>query len=224
MLAYAIAMTPKKRLLKIAEKLEEYYGPIPWESEGDPLDVLILTILSQNTNDLNRDRAYDALTAAFPSHRAIVKAPTKKVAEAIKVGGMHFQKAARIQNVLREIHAEHGDYTLDHLWSMTRDEILAELTKYKGVGKKTAGIVLTFSLNKPYFPVDTHITRITQRLGFVKEREDPHDVMNGLVPDELIYPFHLHLIYHGRETCKARKPLCEACVIREYCPYPDKRA
>ena len=216
-------MKTKARLLKIAQRLEDYYGPIPWESEGDPLDVLVLTILSQNTNDVNRDRAYAALTARYKSYDEIVSAPPDELADTIKVGGMHFQKAKRIQSVLREIHDEYGSYTLEHLWEMTRDEVLTELTKYKGIGKKTAGIVLTFSLNKPYFPVDTHITRITKRLEFVKEREDPHDVMNALVPDEPIYPYNIHLIYHGRETCRARKPLCDSCVIREYCPFPTKQ-
>ena len=222
MLAYPIRMKPQKRLFKIAELLEDKYGPIPWESEGDPLDVLILTILSQNTSDINRDRAYEALTSTYSNYEEIVAAPVDELAEAIKTGGMHHQKAARIQSVLREIHKEHGAYDLSHFWDMSRDEILEELTKHKGIGKKTAGIVLTFSLNKPYFPVDTHITRITKRLEFVKDREDPHDVMNELVPDELIYPFHMHLIYHGRETCKARKPLCSSCVIEKHCPFPDK--
>lgn len=215
-------MKPKTRLLKIASLLEDEYGPMPWKSEGDPLDVLILTILSQNTSDTNRDRAYESLTQHFSSYQEIVDAPMERVSEAIKSGGMHRQKAGRIQQVLRDIYAEQGDYDLSYLWDMDRDDVLAELTKHKGVGKKTAGIVLTFSLNKPYFPVDTHITRITQRLEFVKKGEDPHDVMNALVPDELIYAFHLHLIYHGRETCKARNPLCEQCVIRKHCPFPRK--
>ena len=222
MLAYAINMKPLTRLIKISKLLEDKYGPIPWESEGDPLDVLILTILSQNTSDINRDRAYEALTSTYSTYEEIVAAPVEEVAEAIKTGGMHHQKSARIQSVLRAIHEEHGAYDLSHLWKMNRDEILEELTKHKGIGKKTAGIVLTFSLNKPYFPVDTHINRITRRLEFVKDREDPHDVMNALVPDELIYSFHMHLIYHGRETCKAGKPLCSQCVIEKYCPYPDK--
>ena len=215
-------MKPRTRLLKIAKLLEDKYGPIPWESEGAPLDVLILTILSQNTSDINRDRAYDALTSTYSTYEEIVTAPVDELAAAIQTGGMHHQKAARIQSVLNEIYQEHGAYDLSHFWHMERDEILAELTKHKGIGKKTAGIVLTFSLNKPYFPVDTHISRITKRLDFVKEREDPHDVMNEMVPDELIYSFHMHLIYHGRETCKARKPLCSQCVIEKHCPFPDK--
>ncbi len=215
-------MRDQERLLRIAARFEEFYGPIPWKSHGEPLDILILTILSQNTNDTNRDRAYESLNEKFPSYEAIVKADVKKLAEAIKVGGLHRQKARRIQKILRAIKAKHGSYSLDHLKKLSREEALKDLLKHEGVGKKTAGIVLTFSLNKPYFPVDTHIHRITRRLRLVKNRQDPHDVMNRLVPDHLKYQLHLHLIRHGRETCKARKPLCDGCVIRDLCPVPEK--
>ncbi len=216
------AMQNEERLLRIAARFEELYGPIPWKSHGHPLDMLILTILSQNTNDINRDRAYESLKARFPSYEAIVRADVNDLAEAIRSAGLHRQKAHRIQKILREIKAEHGAYSLDHLKRLSRDEALRELLKYDGVGKKTAGIVLTFSLNKPYFAVDTHIQRITRRLGFVKNKQDPHDVMNKLVPDELKYQLHLHLIRHGRETCKARKPLCERCRIFDLCPVPQQ--
>lgn len=215
-------MRDHEHILRIAARFEEFYGPIMWKSHGDPLDVLILTILSQNTNDTNRDRAYESLKEKFPGYEAIVKAHVKKLAEAIKVGGLHRQKAHRIQKILCEIKAEHGRYSLDHLKKLSREEALRELLKHDGVGKKTAGIVLTFSLNKPYFPVDTHIHRITRRLRFVKKNQDPHDIMNALVPDHLKYQLHLHLIRHGRETCKARKPLCESCVINDLCPVPEK--
>ncbi len=208
------------RLLKIAARLEKKYGKIFWESHGNPLDVLILTILSQNTNDTNRDRAYAALSKKYSSHQQIVDAPLEELAEAIRIGGLHRQKAKRIQQVLRAIRQEQKSYSLDYLKRLSRDEALQELLKHNGVGKKTAGIVLTFSLNKPYFPVDTHITRISERLGFVKKNEDPHDKMNALVPEKIIYQFHMHLIAHGRETCKARKPLCHECVIRKFCPFP----
>ncbi|OGF57697.1 MAG: hypothetical protein A2Z21_05495 [Candidatus Fraserbacteria bacterium RBG_16_55_9] len=215
-------MNHQESVLRIAARFEELYGLIPWESHGDPLDILILTILSQNTNDSNRDRAYKSLKARFPSYEAIVRANVNKLAEAIQVGGLHHQKARRIQQVLRVIKAERGTYDLSYLKKLSREQALAELLKHDGVGKKTAGIVLTFSLNKPYFPVDTHITRITRRLRLVKKRQDPHDVMNALVPDHLKYQLHLHLIRHGRETCKARKPLCAMCVINDLCPVPEK--
>jgi len=216
-------MEDKERLLRIAARLEEHYGPIPWRSHGDPLDVLIRTILSQNTNDLNRDRAYRSLRERFPTYEAMVKAPEGELAEAIRAGGLHRQKARRIQKILREIKRERGAFDLGHLKKLSREEALHELLKFEGVGKKTAGIVLTFSLGKPYFPVDTHIGRITRRLRLVKKGEDPHDVMNGLVPDRLKYQLHLHLIRHGRETCRARRPRCEACLIRDLCPFPEQK-
>lgn len=215
-------MTARERVLQIARRLERHYGRLEWASHGDPLDVLILTILSQNTNDQNRDRAYESLKKNFPSYESLVRAPTEKVAEAIKVGGLHQQKAQRIQEILKQIKRERGAYDLSYLKDLSTDEAVRELMRFDGVGKKTAGVVLTFSLHKPYFPVDTHISRITQRLGLVKKSEDPHDVMNALVPDRLKYQLHLHLIWHGRQTCKARKPQCEQCVIAELCPYPKK--
>ncbi|MFN4217795.1 MAG: endonuclease III domain-containing protein [Candidatus Bipolaricaulia bacterium] len=212
-------MTARERILQIAQRLEKHFGKLHWQSHGDPLDVLILTILSQNTNDQNRDRAYESLKRRFPTYESIVRAPTEKVAEAIKVGGLHQQKAQRIQELLKRIKKERGAYDLSYLKDLSTEEAVKELLKFEGVGKKTAGVVLTFSLNKPYFPVDTHIHRITQRLGLVKKNQDPHDVMNRLVPDGLKYQLHLHLIWHGRQTCKARKPLCDQCVIADLCPY-----
>ncbi len=215
-------MTAREKVLQIAKRLEQHYGKLSWQSHGDPLDVLILTILSQNTNDQNRDRAYESLKQKFPTYEGIARAPTERVAEAIKVGGLHQQKAKRIQEILQRIQKERGHYDLRYLGALSTEEAVQELLKFDGVGKKTTGVVLTFSLNKPYFPVDTHIDRITRRLGLVKKREDPHDVMNELVPDRLKYQFHLHLIWHGRQTCKARKPFCDRCVIADLCPYPKK--
>ena len=214
-------LTDSERVDAIAGRLEAHDGPIPWERQGDPLDVLILTILSQNTNDTNRDRAYAELQQTYSSHQAMAEAPTAELAEVIRTAGMHNQKAKSIQRALRTTYERHGAYDLSHLEKLSTEEALAELVALKGVGKKTAGIVLAFSLGKPYFPVDTHIQRITKRLGFVQKTEDPHDVMNALVPDELKFQFHIHLIQHGRDTCKARKPRCEDCVIADLCPVPE---
>lgn len=214
-------MTDAERLEAIAGRLEAHYGPIPWARQGDPLDVLILTILSQNTNDTNRDRAYAQLQAEYPSHKAMAEAPTEELAETIRTAGMHNQKAKSIQRALQTTYERHGAYDLRHLENLSGEEALEELVALKGVGKKTAGIVLAFSLGKPYFPVDTHINRLTQRLRFVATNGDPHDVMNALVPDDLKFQLHIHLIQHGRDTCKARKPRCESCVIADLCPVPE---
>ena len=215
-------MSDTERVDAIAGRLETHYGPIPWERQGDPLDVLILTILSQNTNDTNRDRAYAQLQATYASHQAMAEAPTEELAEAIRTAGMHNQKAKSIQRALRTTYERHGVYDLSHLEILSGEEALEELVALKGVGKKTAGIVLAFSLGKPYFPVDTHIQRITKRLRFVARNDDPHEVMNALVPDELKFQFHIHLIQHGRDTCKARKPHCDRCLIADLCPVPEE--
>lgn len=212
-------MRDEERLLRIAAHLEEHYGPIPWSSHGDPLDVLIRTIISQNTNDGNRDRAYEALKGRFPDYEAIANCSVEELAEVIRPAGLHRQKAEHIQRLLKELKAEHGAYDVGYLKRLSREEALEELLKFKGVGKKTAGIVLTFSLGKPYFPVDTHINRIAHRLQLVKRGQDPHDVMNELVPDGLKYQLHLHLIRHGRKICRARRPLCHSCVISDLCPF-----
>jgi endonuclease-3 len=215
-------MKARTCLLQIAQCFENHYGPLPWKKQGEPLDILILTILSQNTNDGNRDQAYAALRKHFPTYQAIARADPDELAEVIRIGGLHRQKARRIQEILRTIQRERGAFDLSYLAKLSREDALKELLRFRGVGKKTAGIVLTFSLNKPYFPVDTHINRITRRLGLVHGSQDPHDVMNRLVPDGLKYQLHLHLIRHGREICKARKPLCDRCVINDLCPVPRR--
>jgi len=215
-------MDDKARLLEIARRLEAHYGPLPWRKQGEPLEVLILTILSQNTNDGNRDRAYAALCRRYPAFQDIAAADPDELARTIQVGGLQRQKSRRIQEILREIYREQGSFDLGYLAELSRERALKELLRFKGVGKKTAGIVLTFSLNKPYFPVDTHIKRITARLELVRPGEDPHEVMNRLVPDALKYQLHLHLIRHGRETCRARKPACASCVIAQLCPWPGQ--
>lgn len=208
----------RRRVLEVARRLQACYGPVQWQGVLDPLDTLVETILSQNTNDRNRDLAFAALKKTFSTWKGVIEVSPDVLAQVIRPAGLHRQKAKHIQNVLSTLVEEHGRFSLDHLVPLSRTEALRALTRFPGVGKKTAGIVLTFALNKPYFPVDTHIQRITARLGWVKAGQDPHDVMNALVPQRLIHPFHLHLIRHGRETCKARKPLCAGCAINELCP------
>lgn len=212
----------REHLLEVARRLEAEYGEIPWRSHGDPLEVLIKTILSQNTNDANRDRAYTALRTRFPSWEAVAAAPEGEIAAAIRPGGLHRQKARRIKQLLQELARERGglELGLSYLEELDTEEALGELLKFEGVGKKTAGIVLLFSLKRPYFPVDTHIKRIARRLGWLEGKggEDPHDKLNPLVPDELKYQLHLHLIRHGREVCRARRPRCGECILADLCP------
>jgi len=202
----------------VAQRLENRYGQLRWQAHGEPLEILIKTILSQNTNDNNRDKAFAKLKERFPRYEDLVHADTEQIAEAIEIGGLHHQKARRIQKILQQIEEEQGSFNLSYLDSLSTEESLKELLRFEGVGKKTAGVVLLFSLKKPYFPVDTHIDRISRRLGLIKKGEEPHDKLNLLIPNELKYQLHLHLIRHGRETCKAIRPKCAICIINDLCP------
>jgi endonuclease-3 len=193
----------------------------------DPLDELINTILSQNTNDLNRDRAYHALRAKFPTWEAVRDAPSGQVITAIKSAGLANQKGPRIQKVLRRITAERGELDLNFLRDLPTAEAKAWLLSLDGVGLKTASIVLLFALGKPAFPVDTHIHRVTGRLGLIPPRtsaDKAHDILAELVPPEWYHSFHLNVIEHGRQVCKAQRPLCAQCVLSKYCDDFQRRA
>jgi endonuclease-3 len=186
-----------------------------------PLAELVLTVLSQNTNDRNRDRAFGELTRRFPSWEDVLAAPAESVEDAIRVGGLARQKSRRIQAMLHEIKRREGRLDLRRICRMSREDALSYLYSFKGVGRKTAAIVLLFSCGKPVFPVDTHIFRLSGRLGLLPEKSNPdkaHDVMDELVPDEIKYRFHINMIEHGRNICGARKPLCEDCCLSKKCP------
>lgn len=214
-----------QRALKIHERLLEAYGEPVWRDPLPPVDELVSTILSQNTNDVNRDRAFAALRERFPTWEAVRDAPPQAVVEAVRVAGLANQKGPRIQQVLREITAERGSLDLSFLAELPLDEARAWLTKFKGVGPKTAAIVLCFSLARPAFPVDTHVYRVTGRIGLRPEKmsvEQAHPHLEGLLPPETYYAAHLNLIRLGRETCAARKPDCPACPVRALCAYEPK--
>jgi endonuclease-3 len=181
---------------------------------------LVSTILSQNTTDTNRDVAFDRLRARFESWEAVRDADTGDVIDAIRPAGLANQKGPRIQQALRTIAEERGDLELDFLADWPVDEAKAWLTSIKGVGPKTAAIVLLFALGRPAFPVDTHVHRVSRRLGLIgpkDSREKAHDVLEALVPEEDYYPFHLNMIRHGREVCASGRPRCEACNLTDLC-------
>lgn len=207
-----------EHIAAVASLLERNYGKLEWHSHGDPLDVLIRTILSQNTTDENRDRAYAGLKERFPSCEAIAAADEEELAQALRPGGLHRQKARRIKEILQQVSRERDGFDLSYLGELSAEEALQELLQFEGVGKKTAGVVLLFSLRKPYFPVDTHIERLSQRLGWVERGEEPHEKLNPLIPDWLKYQLHLHLIRHGRRICRARRPRCGECFLNHLCP------
>jgi endonuclease III len=206
----------KKRAIKIHERLLEFYGKPIWRNPLPAIDELVSTILSQNTNDVNRDRAFDALRAKFPTWEEVRDAKEKDVIETIRVAGLANQKGPRIQQVLKAITKERGSLDLSFLKELSVEEARNWLTKFNGVGPKTAAIVLCFSLGMPAFPVDTHVYRVTGRIGLRPERmtvEGAHPHLEALFPPETYYAAHLNIIRLGREICTARKAMCEKCPI-----------
>lgn len=211
-----------KRAIKIHEKLLEFYGEPIWRNPLPALDELVSTILSQNTNDVNRDRAFDALRAKFPTWEEVRDAKEKDVIEAVRVAGLANQKGRHIQQVLKAITKERGRLDLSFLKKMSVDEARDWLTKFNGVGPKTAAIVLCFSLGMPTFPVDTHVYRVTGRIGLRPERmtvEQAHPHLEAIFPPQAYYAAHLNLIRLGREICTARKAMCEKCPLVKLCDY-----
>jgi endonuclease III len=214
-----------KRALKVHEKLLEAFGEPIWRNPLPPVDELVSTILSQNTNDTNRDRAFNALRAKFPTWESVRDAKANDVVNAIRPAGLANQKGPRIQNVLKNITEERGSLDLNFLADMPLEEARAWLTKFNGVGPKTAAIVLCFSLGRPAFPVDTHIYRVTGRIGLRPEKmtvEQAHPYLESLFPPETYYAAHLNIIRLGREVCHARKPDCPNCPIIKLCDYEPK--
>jgi len=215
-------MDLQQRALRIHHKLLQVYGEPTWRNPLPPLDELVSTILSQNTNDVNRDRAFQALKERLPTWEAVRDAPPEVVIQAIRPAGLANQKGPRLQQALQEITAERGSLDLDFLAEMPSEQAARWLQKFKGVGPKTAAIVLLFSLGKPAFPVDTHIYRVTGRLGLRPDRLDlvqAHAHLANLFPPDTYYPVHLNLIRLGREICQARRPNCPACFLQEDCQY-----
>ena len=262
----------------LLRRLETAYGQRPWRTWGRPLDILVGTILSQNTNDRNSDAAMDRLRQALPTWNAVADAPLWQIAGAIRPAGLHRQKADHIRTILRGIReaseprqrrsnsaaepavvrARRGsggrcampespaasaagsmaggskakapkpcpDLHLDFLRRWPTARIWKYLTDLRGVGPKTAACVLLFSLRRPVLPVDTHIHRVSSRLGLIGPRttaEKAHELLAALVPPDKVYAFHVLMIAHGRQTCHARRPNHAACILRDVCPSARKR-
>ncbi len=212
----------RKKILEVHERLAEAYGEPEWEPHHRPVAELVNTILSQNTNDNNRDVAYAQLRERFPTWEAVMEAPEEELLEAIRPAGLGPSKAPRIQAALRRIQEERGELRMDFLREMSLDEAREWLLAVKGVGPKTAAIVLLFALGRPAFPVDTHVHRVSRRVGLIPpktSRTKAHTLLEARVPEELYYPFHIELIRHGRELCVARAPQCGACILNDICRY-----
>lgn len=205
----------------IIELLEQEYGPREWDSEQDPIDVLIETILSQNTSDANSGRSFTSLKASFDNWGAVASATTEHIAQTIKCGGLSQIKAARIKQVLDQIKKEQGHISLDSLKSKTTAEAKDYLMHLPGVGHKTASCVLLFSLGKPSLPVDTHVFRVARRLGLIDchvSVEKAHNLLQEQILPSKVYQFHIHMIEHGRQICHARRPRCNRCILQDTCP------
>jgi len=188
----------------------------------EPLDGLILTILSQNTNDKNRDKAFNALKAKYPTWDDVAAASSEDVAETIRVAGLGCTKADRILKVLRIVKGKFGEHSIKGLAELNGAEAKEFLVSLPGVGLKTAACVLVFDLGMPAFPVDTHVARVSRRLGWVPEKMTPDKIqeyLEGVLPAPRFRGAHLNIIQHGRQICRARNPLCADCVIAKWCNF-----
>jgi endonuclease-3 len=209
------------RVENILSRLEKEYGPRHWAPDEDAVSVLVRTILSQNTSDANSHRAFASLRAAFPSWEKTAAASADEIAQAIKSGGLAEIKAKRIKATLEEIERQKGDLDIGFLSRVPLSEAKAWLKQLPGVGPKTAACVLLFGLGRPALPVDTHVHRVSGRLGLISSKvsaDAAHEALEAVIPASKIYQAHLHLIEHGRRVCHARRPRCESCCLAEICP------
>jgi endonuclease-3 len=218
-------MNPRQCALEVHRRLLAEYGEPTWHTPLPVLDELVSTILSQNTNDTNRDRAFTQLKKRYPTWEAVRDADPAEIIAAIRSAGLANQKGPRIQNILQAITQERGSLNVDFLKDLPDEEARDWLNKFKGVGPKTTSIVLLFSLGKPAFPVDTHIQRVTGRVGLRPEKmsnENAHLYLARLFPPETYTAAHLNIIRLGREVCHPRNPGCERCVLNSMCDYYQK--
>jgi endonuclease-3 len=221
----ASVRTLQSKAAKIADSLEEYLGrPVLSGRRAKPLDTLIATLLSQNTNDRNSHQAWLNLRKRYPSWQKIANAPARDIAKTIEVGGLKNQKARRIKKILEVVRRDAGEFDLGFLKSRTNEEVIDYLTSMKGVGTKTAACVLVFSLGRDVFPVDTHIHRLCNRLGLVKSKtaDQTYEKMQSLIPPRRAYSFHVNLIRFGRKVCRSQNPLCGGCPLFDECVFPGK--
>jgi endonuclease III len=209
------------RLKKIISLLSAEYGEREWRLKKDPVSVLVQTILSQNTSDTNSDRAFESLRNRFSSWKKVADASIDTLAESIKQGGLSQVKARYIKEALGKIILERGNTDLTFLKNLDPKDARDWLMKLPGVGQKTANCVLLFSIGMPVLPVDTHVFRVTKRLGLIDSDtkiEDVPEKLEGKIPSKLVYAFHVLVIEHGRRICIARFPRCRICVLGNICP------
>ncbi len=211
----------RRRMKAILRRLIGAYGPRPWKCEGKAIDVLVDTILSQNTSAANSNAGFKRLRRQFRSWKQVAEAPVEEVERHIRVSGLSRIKAPRIQAILRQILADAGKYDLQFLADWEPQKAFEYLTKFNGIGPKTAYCILMFSFGMKVFPVDTHIHRIAIRLGLIDEKTNAEQACEQLTPmiaPESRYEMHVLLITHGRRTCRAINPQCRECALLDLCP------
>ncbi|MBP7040162.1 MAG: endonuclease III [Anaerolineaceae bacterium] len=222
-----VAPEHRERLRRVNARLNVVFGYPKWREPLPAVDELVCTFLSQNTNDLNRDKAFSNIRARYASWDEVCEADPDEFMQVIRVAGLANQKGPNIQAALRRIREERGEIDLEWLRELPVEEAREWLLSFKGVGRKTAAIVLLFSLGMPAFPVDTHIYRVSGRIGLRPQAIDPdaaHRYLEAAADPADYYALHLNLIRLGREICKARKPACPSCPIADLCQFPDKVA
>jgi len=207
---------------QVIRLLDQEYGCMPGRPRLDPLSELVATVLSQNTSDVNSGRAYRSLVSAFGSWEKVADAGVDDIATAIAGGGLSRVKAPRIKAILNRIRDERGSLDLGFLVDVPLPQAREWLQSLPGVGPKTAACVLLFSLGRPAFPVDTHVYRVSKRLGLIENGVSPagaHQLLERIVPEDEFYRFHMNMVVHGRRVCRAQRPRCQECVLKEVCVY-----
>ncbi len=208
-------------ITEINQLLVSQYGTRHWHRHHDPLSELVAVILSQNTSDANSGRAFASLTTVFPTWEAVAIADIEVIESSIKSGGLSKIKAARIKGILQTILEERGALDLSFLDTLPIEEAKSWLSRLPGVGPKTVGCVLLFSLGKPVFPVDTHVFRVSKRLGLITNNvsaDKAHKIMGSMIPQEDVYQLHMNMVEHGRRICRAQRPKCPECILKKVCP------
>ncbi len=215
----------KEKVFFILDELEKIYhneAVSPELGHDDPLDGLILTVLSQNTNDKNRDAAYTKLKTLYPTWNDVAEAGREKLEAAVRSAGLAHTKAGRIINILKILHEDFGEYSLDQLANKKSGEVREYLRALPGVGAKTVACVMLFDMKLPAFPVDTHVTRVSKRVGVAPEDTSPENISQfyeSVVPIPRCLGGHVNIIAHGRTVCTARNPKCEECVLAKKCNF-----
>ncbi len=215
-------MSVERKAQRICDVLVEEYGDRIASRQLPAIDELVLTILSQNTSDVNTSRAFARLKERFSSWEELLKAPNEAVEDAIRVSGFFRIKTERIKAALSEIKRRVGSLDISHLKDLPLAEAKDWLTSLHGVGPKTAAIVLLFSFGRAALPVDTHVWRVTKRLGLIDDdttREKAHELLEAIIPKSCIYSLNHNLVTHGRQVCRARNPLCGQCILSRHCSY-----